>query len=64
VVVEATLADLHQRESTLEVGRTVAMELAEWQLPTFTRVSQNVATAAALLDMLPAPSTNGVGEVY
>jgi hypothetical protein len=28
------------------------------------RVSQNIATAAALLDTLPAPSTNGISKVY
>jgi hypothetical protein len=32
--------------------------------PTFARASQNVATTVALLDTLPAPSTDGVGKVY
>jgi hypothetical protein len=32
--------------------------------PTFTRASQNKAVAAALLDTLPMPSTNGVDGVY
>jgi hypothetical protein len=32
--------------------------------PAFTRASQNVATTAALLDALPAPYTDRVGEVY
>jgi hypothetical protein len=40
------------------------MEWAEQQLPTFTRASQNVAAAAMILDMFPAPSTNEVGEMY
>jgi hypothetical protein len=36
----------------------------EWQLPTFTKDSQNMAAPATPLDTLPAPSTDGVGEVY
>jgi hypothetical protein len=48
----------------LEVDQSVVMEWAEWQLPTFTKASQNVAMAAVLLDTLLLPSTNGVGEVY
>jgi hypothetical protein len=40
------------------------IDSAEWQLPSFARASQNVVAAAALLDTLPAPSTDGVGEVY
>jgi hypothetical protein len=40
------------------------MEQAEQQLPTFDKISQNMATAAVILDTLPAPSTNGVGEMY
>jgi hypothetical protein len=62
--VEARLIDLHQSESALEAGRSTTMERAERQLPTFTRASQNVPTVAALPDTLPAPSTNGVSEVY
>jgi hypothetical protein len=42
----------------------MAIEHAERQLPTFTRASQNMAVAATLLVTLPAPSTDGVGEVY
>jgi hypothetical protein len=42
----------------------MAMERAERQLPTFTMASQNVAVVAVLLDTLPPPSTNGVGEMY
>jgi hypothetical protein len=34
------------------------------QLPTFTRASQNVATVVVLLDTLPLPSNDRVGEVY
>jgi hypothetical protein len=32
--------------------------------PTFARASQNVATAVALLDTLPEPSTDRVDRVY
>jgi hypothetical protein len=42
----------------------MAREQAERWLPASTRTSQNVAVAAALLDVLPTPSTDGVGEVY
>jgi hypothetical protein len=42
----------------------MAKEQAERQLPTFARTSQNVAAVAALLDALPAPSTDGMCEVY
>jgi hypothetical protein len=48
----------------LEAGQTVVMERVERQLPTFARASQNVVMAAALLDVLPAPPTDGVGELY
>jgi hypothetical protein len=40
------------------------IDRVEWQLPTFAKVSHNMTTAVALLDMLPAPSTDGVGERY
>jgi hypothetical protein len=40
------------------------IDSAERQLPSFARASQNVDTAAALLDTLPAPSADGVGDVY
>jgi hypothetical protein len=60
VTVEARLADLHQRESMLEASRTVAVRHAERQLLSG-RTSQNVAM---LLNTLPTPSTDGVGEVY
>jgi hypothetical protein len=49
---------------TLEAGRIVVMEWAERQLSTLTRANQNVAVAVALLDMLPTPSIDEVGEVY
>jgi hypothetical protein len=55
---------LHQHELTLEAGRIVVMEWAERQLSTLTRANQNVAVAVALLDMLPTPSIDEVGEVY
>jgi hypothetical protein len=55
------LADLCQRKLELKAGQPVAMER---MLPAFTRASQNVATAAALLDALPTPSTGGVGKMY
>jgi hypothetical protein len=64
MVIEDKLADLHQHELVLEAGRTMVTEHAERQLPTFARASQNVATVATLLYILPTPSTNGVGEVY
>jgi hypothetical protein len=62
--VEARLANLHQRESALEVGQATAIDYAERQLATFTRASQNVAEAATLLDTFLAPSTDGAGKVY
>jgi hypothetical protein len=62
--VEARLVCLHRHESVLEAGQTAAMEQVEQQLPAFTRASQNVVVVAALLDALPAPSTDGVGEMY
>jgi hypothetical protein len=64
VVVEAGLTDLRQHESTLEAGRSAALEWVERQLPTFAKANQNVALVATLLDMLPAPSTNRVSAVY
>jgi hypothetical protein len=48
----------------LEAGQAGTIDHAEQQLPTFTRASQNVAAAAALLDTLPTPSIDGVGKVY
>jgi hypothetical protein len=48
----------------LKAGQAVVVDHAEQQLPTFARASRNMAIAATLLDMLPTPSTDGVGEVY
>jgi PleD family two-component response regulator len=64
VAVEAKLIDLCQRELVFEADQTMAMERAEQQLPTFTKASQNMAMVTTLLDTLPAPSTNEVGEMY
>jgi hypothetical protein len=63
-VVEARLAGWLQRKSVLEVGQAVMKEMVEWQLPAFARANHNVAAVAAHLDMLPAPSTDRVSEVY
>jgi hypothetical protein len=62
--VEAQLAKLHQRKSTLKAERAAVINREERQLPTFSRASQNVAAAAALLNTLPASSTDGVDKVY
>jgi hypothetical protein len=62
--IEVRLADLHEHGSVLEACQATPVGHAEWQLPTFTRASQNVATVAVLLDTLPAPSTDQVGTVY
>jgi hypothetical protein len=56
------LGDKH--ESALKASQAVAGEWVEWQLPAFARASQNVAAVVVLLDALPAPSANRVGEVY
>jgi hypothetical protein len=56
VAIEARLANLHQRESVLEVDQDVAVEHVEQQLPTFAKASQNVVAATTLLDTLPIPS--------
>jgi hypothetical protein len=41
------------------------VDRVERQLPTFARASLNVVAVVTLLDMLPAPSTDGGGgEVY
>jgi hypothetical protein len=62
--IEARLADLHQRESALRVDWVMTIDQEGWWLPTFARASQNVVVTTALLDTLPKPSTDGVGEVY
>jgi hypothetical protein len=64
VAVEARLADVHQCESKLEADQVATPNHEERQLPTFARASQNVAAVVVLLDMLSAPSTDGVGMVY
>jgi hypothetical protein len=48
----------------LEAGQVTMINSAEQQLPTFPRDSQNMDAVAVLLDTLPAPSTEWVGEVY
>jgi hypothetical protein len=58
------LAYLLQCELALEASQALAREQVERRLPTFARASQNMAAVAMLLDALPAPSTNGAGEVY
>jgi hypothetical protein len=40
------------------------MVRTERRLPAFTSANQNMAAVAVLLDTLPAPSTDGVGEMY
>jgi hypothetical protein len=40
------------------------MEWVERKLPIFIRASQNMAATAALLDVFPKPSTDGVGDMY
>jgi hypothetical protein len=64
VAAEARLADLLHHKPTLEAGQIVVMARAKRQLPAFARASQNVATTVVILDVLLAPSTDGVGDVY
>jgi hypothetical protein len=64
VTAKARLADPRQCESAFEAGWAMTTNHEEQWLPTFTRASENVATAAILLDTSPAPSIDGVGEVY
>jgi hypothetical protein len=54
---------LHQSLSSSQVIATAINHKGTQDL-TFARASQNVATAAALLDTLPTPSINGVSKVY
>jgi hypothetical protein len=58
------LASWLQRELALDAGPAMVKDQAKRQLLAFARASQDVAMTATLLDVLPAPSTNGVGEVY
>jgi hypothetical protein len=60
--IEARLADLHQRISAFEVGQVIGIDHVERLCPIFARASQNVTTAATLLDTFPAPSTIGVAR--
>jgi hypothetical protein len=60
---KAGLVDLLQGKSALEAHRATSKERAEHQPFAFARASQNVAVAAALLDILAAPSMDRVGEV-
>jgi hypothetical protein len=55
---------LLQQESALKVSQALVGKLVEQQLPAFARASQNLAAVAALLDALPALSTDGASEVY
>jgi hypothetical protein len=48
----------------LEADQIAVMERAERLLPTFAKAYRNMVSAAALLDMLPAPSIGAVGEMY
>jgi hypothetical protein len=60
--IEAQQAELHHRRSTLRIEQAVMINHEEVSSPAFTRASQNIATVAALLDTLPAPSTDKVDK--
>jgi hypothetical protein len=62
--IEARLADLHQCESILDANQVTTTNCEGQQLPSFTKASQNVAAATALLDTFPVPSINEVAKVY
>jgi hypothetical protein len=80
VAFDTQLTKLHQCKDELEEEWAATINLTKaWALdgavaaainhevplrPTFARASQNMATAAALLDTLPAPSTDWVDRVY
>jgi hypothetical protein len=80
VALDAQLTELHSCKATLGAERATTIDLTKaraWaravsttinhegmSRPTFARASRNVATAAALLDTLPASSTDGVDRVY
>jgi hypothetical protein len=57
------LPDPHQCESTFDVGQVTTTNHEDRWLPNFAKASHNVATMIALFDTLPAPSTDGMGEV-
>jgi hypothetical protein len=63
-MTEAQLAELHHHRFVLGIERAVMINREELPHPTFASASQNVAAAVALLDTLPAPSTDGVDKVY
>jgi hypothetical protein len=74
------MTELHQRKAALGTEWATAIDYSKSQAraiaitiainhegtppPTFPRANQNVATVVALLDILPASSTNGVNKVY
>jgi hypothetical protein len=60
---KARLADLLQHESVLEASQAGVRERMERKTPTFARAIHNMATAAAHLDALLTPFTDGMGEV-
>jgi tRNA C32,U32 (ribose-2'-O)-methylase TrmJ len=62
--MKAGLAYWIQCETALEASQAMSKEQVEQQPPAFTRATQNMAATAALLDVLPVPSTDMVGEVY
>jgi hypothetical protein len=78
--LDAQLTELHQRKAALGTERAITIDFTKAQAwvraiattinregmphPTFARASQNVATAATLLDTLPTSSTDGVCKVY
>jgi hypothetical protein len=57
-MVDFTKAQAQAREVTTAINHEGA------PCPTFARASQNRATAATLLDTLPAPSTDGADKFY
>jgi hypothetical protein len=74
------LTELHQCKAELEMEQATIIDLMKASAraraiavainrevlprPTFARASHNMAAAAALLDTLPMPSTDGVDRVY
>jgi hypothetical protein len=80
VALDTQLTELHQHKAELRVERATTIDLTKPQAwaravattinrkapprPTFAMASKNVATAVALLDNLPTPSTDRVDSVY
>jgi uncharacterized protein YqfA (UPF0365 family) len=78
--LDAHLTELHRCKAALGMERAATIDFTKARAlvraiatainhectprPTFARASQNMVAAAALLDTLPAPSTNGVDKVY